>query len=362
MPILQNGEIILYGFVGDNFWDEGFTWKDVLGTLAEVGADTDVTVRINSAGGYASEGVAIYNAFAMHGGKVTMIAEGIVASAASTIFMAGEERIMRMGSTMMIHDPEKITWGGVEDHQTSINELNAIGNQMARIYASRSGDDPVAFREEMKGEIWLSGAEAVERGLATSESGEPSTAVAAFDFSLYAKAPQELQALASANSWVMSEELARKSKSVTKPVAAANPETTKGKSVMPQDKTQATATAAPTAPAPETKPIDAPATASADDAKGRIKAILEAPEAKGREAMAKHLAFDTDQTAEAAIELLKVAPEAAAPAAPAADATAYAAERQAAAPLAAPGAGAGTEPPNAKAGWGKVSSRINTRI
>lgn len=139
---------------------------------------------------------------------------------------------------------------------------------------------------------------------------------------------------------------------------AAAPEPGKERTMDPNDKTTTEQPAA-AAPAPA---APAPATASADDAKGRIKAILDAPEAKGREAMAKHLAFDTDQTAEAAIALLKVAPEAAAPAAPAPDATAYAAERQAAAPLAAPGGSAGAEPPKAKAGWGKVSSRINTRV
>ncbi|SCD25513.1 hypothetical protein [Brucella inopinata] len=57
MPVLQNGELVLYGFVGASYYDEGFTAKDVLYALAEVGRDTDITVRINSPGGYTDDGI-----------------------------------------------------------------------------------------------------------------------------------------------------------------------------------------------------------------------------------------------------------------------------------------------------------------
>lgn len=138
---------------------------------------------------------------------------------------------------------------------------------------------------------------------------------------------------------------------------ATAPETGKERTMDPnaQTTTQQPAAAAPPA---TSNAAASPAAAGADDAKGRIKAILDAPEAKGREAMAKHLAFETDQTAEAAIALLKVAPTASEASKP--DAAAYAAERQAAAPLAAPG-GPSSDQPTAKAGWGKVSGRINGR-
>ena len=72
MPdVLVNGEIVLYGTVGAPdffFFEDGFTAMDVIRALAEVGRGVDVRVRLNSGGGFAEEGVAIYNAFAAHKG------------------------------------------------------------------------------------------------------------------------------------------------------------------------------------------------------------------------------------------------------------------------------------------------------
>jgi ATP-dependent protease ClpP protease subunit len=101
--LVDDSTIVLTGTVDDGgwFWDDGFSAPDVIRALALVGNDRDVTIRINSGGGIATEGGAIHAALKRHGGRKTIIVEGIAASAASIIVMAGDERIMSPGSVMM---------------------------------------------------------------------------------------------------------------------------------------------------------------------------------------------------------------------------------------------------------------------
>ena len=292
MPVLQNGELVLYGFVGANYYDEGFTAKDVLYALAEVGRDTDITVRINSPGGYTDDGISIYNAFKTHKGTVTVYVDGVAASAASIIAMAGKERIMRTGAMMMIHDPSSGTWGTAGDHEKSRDYLEKLGDQMAGIYSDHTGEDAATIRADMRKEIWLTGEEAVSRGFATKTEKLNAVAFSAFNYPLYANAPDNLKRLAQANSWSLDP---------TKPAAAPAAAPTSQKDDDMTDKKPA-----------GQPPVDiATATANAEKAtKERIKAIMTSPEASGREQLASHFAYDTTMSAEDAIKALTVAPKA----------------------------------------------------
>lgn len=289
MPVLQDGELVLYGFVGDNYWDEGFTAQDVLSALAEVGREIDITVRINSAGGYVYDGIAIYNALVAHKGKITIIVDAFAGSAASVIAMAGDERIMRVGAMMMIHDPSTFTYGNAEEHKNSADYLNKLGDLMAEIYAERTGEDITTIREDMRKEIWLTGDEAVERGFATQTDKQKAVAYSAFDYRVFANAPNNLKRLAKKNSWSFDHEMQ------TAAPAALN---TSQKEV---DMTDAKTAGA--------QPADIKtATAQAEkDTKERIKAITTCPEAKGFEALASHLAYDTCMSAEDATKALMAA-------------------------------------------------------
>ncbi|MBX5112696.1 head maturation protease, ClpP-related [Rhizobium lentis] len=291
MSVLVNGEIILYGFVGDSFWDLGFTSREVIDALAEIGRDTDVVVRLNSGGGYIDEGVAIFNAFSAHKGKVTVIVDALAASSASIIAMAGEERIMRKGSLMMIHDPASVVWGTSTDMEKMAETLEKYAANMVSIYADVSGEDPDDIRADMKNELWLSAEEAVERGYATAVNDNKAKAAAAHDYRIYAHAPERLVALSSKKNWSHSEARALAS-------ATAQPRQHKDDS-MTTENNQADNTAADTDKALK----DAAETAKAE-AKARIKAITGSEEAKGREALAEHFAFETDMSPEAAIAAL----------------------------------------------------------
>lgn len=325
MNLLVNGELVLYGFVGDSFWDVGFTSRDVIDALAEVGRDTDITVRINSGGGYIDDGIAIFNALSAHKGKVTVIVDALAASSASIIAMAGEDRIMRKGAMLMIHDPANVVWGTASDMEKMAATLEKYAVNMVGIYADVSGEDPDDIRADMKEELWLGADEAVERGYATAVNDNKSKAAAAHDYRVYAHAPDRLVALSTKKNWSHTETRPKALASAT-----AEPRPTKEKSMT-------TATTAADITAAETAKALASATDQAKaDAKARIKAITGSEEAKGREALAHHFAFDTDLTPEACIAALAVAPKADAKADD--QSQSYEEQRIAAASLASPGA------------------------
>ncbi|MCA0404869.1 MAG: Clp protease ClpP [Proteobacteria bacterium] len=192
MTLLVGGELLLFGDVGDPWgWGDGFTPLQVAEALVEHGPG-DITVRINSGGGVASDGTAIYSLLLAHRGVVTTIVEGVAASAASLILMAGDERRMRPGSMLMIHDTSRITWGNADEHRKSADFLDKLSGQYANIYASASGLDATEVREMMKAETWFSAEEARAKGFITVLDTAAASAAASFDYTLYAHAPASM--------------------------------------------------------------------------------------------------------------------------------------------------------------------------
>jgi ATP-dependent protease ClpP protease subunit len=292
MSILVDGELLLYGVVGDDFWGDGFTASEVITALAEVGRDTDITVRINSGGGYTDDGIAIYNALQSHRGAVAVVVDAIAASAASIIAMAGDTITMRAGALMMIHDPAMMTWGNAGDHEKSTEQLNKLADLMADIYAEQTGDDASDIREEMKGELWLTGEEAVQRGFATDTESAKAKAVAAFDYRAYAHAPKRLKTAARREKWSF--------KALADPAASA---------AKPTVHEKETPNMAGQIQAADQKPAAPKDGQTAADVKARIKAITGHAAAAGRNALASHLAFDTDMDVESAVAVMQAAAE-----------------------------------------------------
>ncbi|MCC0808583.1 Clp protease ClpP [Methylobacterium sp. W2] len=207
MATLVNGnEIILTGTVGDLYWDDCFTSADVIFALAQVGRDQDVTIRLNSGGGIATEGAAIHAAIAGHKGRKVIVIEGIAASAASVIAMAGDEIVMSLGALMMVHDPSGFTFGTIEDHQLQIRALTALATAMAGIYSERTGKTVAEARADMQAEIWMTPEEAVaagyaDRTLARAANDDVEPEPTAFDYRLFSHSPERLVALADQRAW-----------------------------------------------------------------------------------------------------------------------------------------------------------------
>lgn len=187
-------KIYLEGSVGFSFWGEpSFTAADVRDMI---GAHSGpLTVCINSGGGIATEGIAIYNLLKAHPASVDVVINGIAASAASMIAMAGETITMLAGSLLMIHDPAVEFSGGrgtADDHKRKADELERMSLQWAGIYADRAGISVDEARDIMRLETYYTPEEALAAGFATSLGEETSQAAATFDYAIYAHAPKRL--------------------------------------------------------------------------------------------------------------------------------------------------------------------------
>jgi ATP-dependent protease ClpP protease subunit len=196
--LIVDGELVLYGPVGfHDFWEgAGFTAVDVINTLAEM--EGDIIVRLNSGGGVATEGAAIFNALKRHDGNVAIVIDGIAASAASLIAMAGDTITMPTGSIMMIHEPSGYTVGPADTHRKTAGALDVMTGVYAQVYAERSAQPEAEIRKMLKAETWLSPEDAMAKGFATTvvDDEDAATADGSFDYGTYRNAPAPLLTLA----------------------------------------------------------------------------------------------------------------------------------------------------------------------
>jgi ATP-dependent protease ClpP protease subunit len=170
MPAIA--ELLIYDVIGFDFWSgEGVTAKQVVNFLAEQDEDAEVHVRINSPGGDVFDGTAIYNALSRDSRRVVVHVEGLAASAASLIAMAGDEINMAQTAMMMIHGSAGLTFGTAVDHEDMAEVLRKIDGTMAKAYASRTGADINDIETWMAEETWMDGDEAGERGFADNVVG-----------------------------------------------------------------------------------------------------------------------------------------------------------------------------------------------
>ena len=181
-------QIDIYGDIGESFWGESITASSVKDQLKEMKGD--VTVRINSGGGSVFEGFAMYNLLKAHDGKVTTINDGIAASAASTVFMAGDERITADNALTMIHNPWSLAFGDAEEMRNTANLLDKIKGSIIKTYTAGTdlSDDEVS--NMMSDETWLDADEAIKQGFATDKAEDSSKAVANMDKPWINKAPK----------------------------------------------------------------------------------------------------------------------------------------------------------------------------
>ncbi|MEI8715869.1 head maturation protease, ClpP-related [Mesorhizobium sp. ISC11] len=200
MNVLIGNELWLYGTVGEGIAEglDGFTPLNVRDALLKVGPTADVTVRINSAGGSVTDGAAIFNILAAHRGKVTVWIEGIAASAASVVAMGGREIIIRPGAFFMIHEASAMTIGTASDHAEMIEALKTINESIVRVYADRTRQPIAEIKKWMAAETWFTADEAVAKRFADKvvDGRAKFPSHAAFDWSVYSKAPSQLVALA----------------------------------------------------------------------------------------------------------------------------------------------------------------------
>lgn len=136
-----------------------------------------VTFRINSVGGDADAGKAIYNRIREMDAETTTIVDGLAASAASIIFMAGDNRQVNVGSQIMVHGASTLLIGyyNAADVKGALDMLKGYDNSLAEIYADRTGATKEAMARMIQNTTWLSASDAVEKGFADEivNSAEP---------------------------------------------------------------------------------------------------------------------------------------------------------------------------------------------
>lgn len=166
----------------------GFTGTSAKGFLDSIKAldAKQIDVHLNSPGGEARDAVAIYNSLKDHPAKVVMTIDGVAASAASLIAMAGDEVIMNMGSEMMVHEPFGAAVGNADDMVHLAEVLNKTADSYASIYAAKAGGTIEKWRGVMRAETWFTAQEAVDFGLAdVVVKSEVPEVKSQFDFTIY---------------------------------------------------------------------------------------------------------------------------------------------------------------------------------
>lgn len=155
-------ELLLYDEIGGYF---GTYAEDFDAELKAITAPK-LTVRVNSPGGSVTEGIAIASALRSHPAEITVRVDGIAASIASVIAMAGDRVVMMPGSLLMVHEAAGLCMGESKDMAKMAEVLDTISANIADMYAVKSGAPADEWRAKMREETWLRAEEAVEQGLA----------------------------------------------------------------------------------------------------------------------------------------------------------------------------------------------------
>lgn len=163
-------EITIYGVIGDDWFNESFSANDIDNALKDAGGN-DIIVNLNSPGGDAFDGIAIYNRLKRHNGKITVNIDGWACSAASVIAMAGDEINMGLGSMMMIHEAWTFVIGSKTDMRKEADVLEELEEGMIDIYMTKANISREEVREKVNAETWMSAKTAVELGFADKMEG-----------------------------------------------------------------------------------------------------------------------------------------------------------------------------------------------
>lgn len=162
----KKGIIKIYQDIGDTYWDE-IGAEEFSRELDSLGDVNEIDVRINSHGGEVAAATAIYNQLRTHKAVINTYVDGIAASAASLIFMAGDNRYMMETSILMIHNPSSYGGGTSKELRGIADYLDKLKEAVMGAY-KRADISEDEISNLMDNESWLTGSEALEMGFATN--------------------------------------------------------------------------------------------------------------------------------------------------------------------------------------------------
>ena len=166
-------ELFLEGEIGASFFDNSGTDATMFRGLLAGAKGKTLLLDINSPGGSFFDGLSMYHALRNSGKHVITRVSGVAASAASLVFMGGNERILPNGCRVMIHCVSGGAWGNAADMERAMEQLKNFDNDAAAIYSecSISGVSADEFLKLMQAETWMGVADALAYGVATASEG-----------------------------------------------------------------------------------------------------------------------------------------------------------------------------------------------
>lgn len=158
----NDADIFIYDEIG--YW--GVTAKQFVSDLKALGDVSHINLHINSPGGDVFDGIAIFNALKHHGAAITVHIDGLAASMASVIAMAGNPVIMPENTMMMIHKPWGFAGGDANDMRDYADLLDKVESVLIPAYAQKTGKTTEEIAAMLEDETWMDGAECLALGFA----------------------------------------------------------------------------------------------------------------------------------------------------------------------------------------------------
>lgn len=183
----------IYDVIGESWTGDGITAKSIRDELKNAGDVEEIQVNINSEGGSVVDGIAIYSMLSEHSAKKTVKIDGIAASIATVITMAGDTRAMSENGFFVIHNPSSYEGGEAEDLRKAADVLDSMKERMVSIYGLRSTLSLDSIRSAMDAETWYTAAEAQAAGF-VSEVTKRNGALASVR-GHYARVPEQLKGM-----------------------------------------------------------------------------------------------------------------------------------------------------------------------
>ena len=155
----------MHGIIAEESWFDDDVTPQIFKDELNAGSG-DITVWINSPGGDCVAAAQIYNMLTQYKGNVTVKIDGIAASAASVIAMAGNMVLMSPVSMMMIHNPATVAFGDHAEMQKAIDMLAEVKESIINAYVIKTGLSRSKLSHLMDAETWMDANKAVELGFA----------------------------------------------------------------------------------------------------------------------------------------------------------------------------------------------------
>lgn len=188
----KRGEIYIYEDIGEG-WFGGITAKAFSDSIKDLGDVSALDIYINSPGGSVFDGIAIYNQIKRFSGEKIVHVDGIAASIASVIAMAGDEVRIAANGMIMIHDPWGMSVGTAGEMRKYADSLDKVRETLLSTYVAKTGRAEKEISDWMAAETWMNAEESVKFGFATKTTEEKAIKAEFTMLSKFQNVPEQLK-------------------------------------------------------------------------------------------------------------------------------------------------------------------------